>query len=215
MVHHVWRLILRGELYRAPIPKTLQRALDVGTGTGIWAMEFADEFPSTTVKANDLSAIQPSWVPPNLQFEIDDVNEPWAYRQPFDYIHIRNMSASITSWPKLCAQSLRHLNPGGYIEIQEHAVEMYSEDGEVPPNTKEWLEKMNDASRTFGKEMNVAKTLKDVVIGAGFENVQEDKYKLPLAPWAKDRRMKEMGLYEQAVCTFLTSRNSLTFFRLF
>ena len=107
LVHHIWRLTLRGELYRAAIPKNIQRVLDVGTGTGIWAIEFADEFPGATVRANDLSPIQPSWVPPNLSFEIDDAEDTWSYSQPFDFVHVRNMAAGISNWPKLCTQAFQ------------------------------------------------------------------------------------------------------------
>lgn len=39
--HHIYRLLLGGKLYLAPI-KEPQRVLDLGTGTGIWAMEFAE-----------------------------------------------------------------------------------------------------------------------------------------------------------------------------
>src|SRR5947209_1091117 len=66
--HHVFCLVLDGELFRAPITKNPQRVLDMGTGTGFWAMEFADQFPSAVVLGNDLSPIQPSWVPPNCSF---------------------------------------------------------------------------------------------------------------------------------------------------
>lgn len=140
-------------------------------------MEFADEFPSAIVKANDLSPIQPVWVPSNIQFEIADIEDPWSYSQPFDYIHIRNMTASISNWSKLCTQALQHLTPGGYIEVQEHG-QIQSADGELPPNIKEWLETLEGAYRIFGKEMDVAKNVKDYLITAGFENVQEDKYKV-------------------------------------
>lgn len=47
--------------------------LDLGTGTGIWAIDVADEFPNTEVVANDLSPIQPPNVPVNVRFEVDDV----------------------------------------------------------------------------------------------------------------------------------------------
>ena len=40
LIHHVFRLVLGGALYRAPIPRTVQRVLDMGTGTGIWAIDF-------------------------------------------------------------------------------------------------------------------------------------------------------------------------------
>lgn len=37
--HHVFRLVLRGTLFRAPINSMdVHRVLDFGTGTGIWAV---------------------------------------------------------------------------------------------------------------------------------------------------------------------------------
>jgi hypothetical protein len=42
MVHHWYRLTLRGALFRAPIVKNPQKVLDIGTGTGIWAIEFGE-----------------------------------------------------------------------------------------------------------------------------------------------------------------------------
>ena len=42
MGHHIYRLMLGGELYLAPIAKDVSRVLDLGTGTGIWAIDFAE-----------------------------------------------------------------------------------------------------------------------------------------------------------------------------
>jgi 2-polyprenyl-3-methyl-5-hydroxy-6-metoxy-1,4-benzoquinol methylase len=58
--HHIYRMLLNGELHRAPI-KNPGRVLDIGTGTGIWAIDFADEHPESDVIGNDLSPIQFSW----------------------------------------------------------------------------------------------------------------------------------------------------------
>ena len=38
--NHLWHLTLEGQLHLAPFPTPPQRVLDVGCGTGIWAMEF-------------------------------------------------------------------------------------------------------------------------------------------------------------------------------
>ena len=35
-------MLLRGELYNAPIQSNPQNILDLGTGTGIWAMDIAE-----------------------------------------------------------------------------------------------------------------------------------------------------------------------------
>lgn len=40
-------------------------------------------------------------VPPNVQFEVDDVEVEWPERPPFDLIHSRYMCGSISDWPKL------------------------------------------------------------------------------------------------------------------
>lgn len=48
----------------------------------------------------------------------------------------------------------------------------------MPAILKDWLEKMENAARTFGKEMNVAKSLRGYVVDAGFEEVREDQYKV-------------------------------------
>lgn len=42
LAHHIYRLLIGGELFLAPIGKNPQRVLDLGTGTGIWAMDFAE-----------------------------------------------------------------------------------------------------------------------------------------------------------------------------
>lgn len=91
MLHHVFCLALDGALYLAPLNKNIKRCMDFGTGTGIWAIDFADEFPDAEVIGTDLSPIQPNSVPPNLRFYVDDVESDWGYRsdEAFDFIHGR------------------------------------------------------------------------------------------------------------------------------
>jgi SAM-dependent methyltransferase len=103
IIHKMVEVAMGGKLHFAPI-KDPKRILDIGTGTGIWAMEIGDEFPNADVVANDLSPIQPRWVPPNVHFEIDDAEADWTYSQPFDFIHCRTMAGSIKDWPKLFRQ---------------------------------------------------------------------------------------------------------------
>jgi ubiquinone/menaquinone biosynthesis C-methylase UbiE len=84
----------------------MQRVLDVGTGTGIWAIDFADEYPNTAVLGTDLSPIQPSMVPPNCRFEIDDARDEWTYPNDyFDFVHIRSLFGSIGDWNELYKQA--------------------------------------------------------------------------------------------------------------
>lgn len=37
-------------------------------------------------------------VPPNLKFEIDDLEEDWTWSRPFSYIHSRVMTGAVNDW---------------------------------------------------------------------------------------------------------------------
>jgi ubiquinone/menaquinone biosynthesis C-methylase UbiE len=47
MQNKMWSITLDGKLHLAPIGPNPQNVLDIGTGTGIWAIEFGEFlFPS-------------------------------------------------------------------------------------------------------------------------------------------------------------------------
>ncbi|KAL1969217.1 hypothetical protein VTN77DRAFT_471 [Rasamsonia byssochlamydoides] len=198
--HHIHQLVLGGALFRAPISPHPQRILDLGTGTGLWAIDMADEYPQATVIGTDLSPIQPSWVPPNCQFELDDFESEWNFSKPFDFIHGRSLAGSIRDHDRFLRQCLDNLTPGGWLELADFAVAVYADDDTLQraTNLLEWQDRLEEASTKFGKRLNVAHQYKDWMSRAGFVNVKEDVYKVPLSPWPKDPKLKELARYEQA-----------------
>jgi hypothetical protein len=67
----------------------------------IGAIEIADKFPNLSVVGNDLSPIQPTWIPSNVRFVIDDIEKPWLHKTPFDFVFGRYLLGSIQGWPAL------------------------------------------------------------------------------------------------------------------
>lgn len=51
----------------------------------------ADMYPAAEVAGIDLSPIQPEWVPPNLSFIVDDMEDSWLCGDNFDFVHLRNI----------------------------------------------------------------------------------------------------------------------------
>jgi methylase of polypeptide subunit release factors len=54
LYHEIMLQLLKGQLHNAPITRNPHRILDVGTGTGIWAIDMADKYPSAEVLGIDL-----------------------------------------------------------------------------------------------------------------------------------------------------------------
>ncbi|KAK6189219.1 hypothetical protein LQW54_013501, partial [Pestalotiopsis sp. IQ-011] len=101
MLHAMMLEVTNGKLFYAPIGDYPQKILDLGTGTGIWAIEAGDMFPSAEVTGLDLSPIQPVWVPPNVKFLVDDVEDTWLNGDHIDFVHLRNMIPILKSPAKL------------------------------------------------------------------------------------------------------------------
>ncbi|CAI4216935.1 unnamed protein product [Parascedosporium putredinis] len=88
--HSMTKVITGGALGMAPVGDSPQKIIDLGTGSGVWAVEAGDYYPSAHILGVDLSPIQPYFAPPNVEWKIDDLEADWpsAYRNT-DYIHGR------------------------------------------------------------------------------------------------------------------------------
>ena len=53
--HEIFLKILNERLHLAPIADRPQRILDIGTGTGIWAIDIAEMYPSAKVIGTDIT----------------------------------------------------------------------------------------------------------------------------------------------------------------
>lgn len=161
----------------------------------------ADEFPSASINGTDLSPIQPQWVPPNCAFYVDDYDADWNWQdhEKFDFIHGRALSGTTSNWPRFYSQVLANLKPGGWVEMQEYDAWIFSDDDscEKAKWTMDWVTQLDDASKSFHKQINVARFHRQWMEAAGFEDVVEDVKRIPIGPWAKDPHLKELGRCER------------------
>jgi SAM-dependent methyltransferase len=216
LAHHMYLITLDNKLHVAPLKEihvsyscppshslsspAFQNVLDVGTGTGIWAMDFADTYPSASVLGVDLSPTQPSWVPINCAFEVDDLTAEWTWPNGhFDFIHVREMFGSIPDWDSFFEQCYRCTSSGGWVEVVEHAVEPIADDDTMPPEHFywKWGDTVVSLGNKIGKSFTIYKEAKERLERAGFVDVVEVKYKWPMNAWPDDAKGREIGRWNQ------------------
>ncbi len=104
---------------------------------------------------------------------------------------MRYLAAAIVDWPKLIRQAFEHTKPGEWAEFQDFDVDYYSEDGSLKPeqNIKKWITTLLDAAKGFGRDACPGAKIEGWMKDVGFEDVQAEKFRLPIGPWAKDKHL--------------------------
>ncbi|RFN45506.1 hypothetical protein FIE12Z_10269 [Fusarium flagelliforme] len=201
ITHHSLTLLLDGKLTLAPIKEGPMKVLDVGTGSGIWAIDFADAYPSSTVTGTDLSPIQPTFIPPNVQFHIEDATSPWTFPPShFDFVHIRYLIGAISDWGALFKEAFRCCTPGGYIESAEINPLFVSDDGSIDnvEAFQTWNKICRECEGAFGRSLCEIGDDVGLLKKAGFEELQVTDFKMPVGGWAKDENLRRVGQYLRA-----------------
>ncbi|KAL8723084.1 MAG: hypothetical protein Q9225_000555 [Loekoesia sp. 1 TL-2023] len=200
--HHVTMLLCGGKLHFAPLANP-RRILDIGTGTGIWAIEMAEQYPDTQVIGTDLSPIQPQCRKlsgDNVHFEIDDCEAKyWTWPEDhFDYIHSRYMIASIGNWASLIRKAYKHIKPGGYFELQELDCRFTSDDSTLSPtsNLAYWSNVITEAAANYNRPIPRYTEYVSWFERAGFVDIQQVIIKCPTNPWPKNKTLKEAGKFQ-------------------
>ncbi|KAI1869979.1 uncharacterized protein JN550_005569 [Neoarthrinium moseri] len=185
-------------LHLAPIEGDPPRVLDLGTGTGIWAIEYARRHPGSEVIGSDLSLIQPdvSATVPNVSFVREDVEDYWVHGAPFDFIHGRLLFTCFDNHKDVIKKAFDSLRPGGWIEYQDSSLNVDSDDNSHRRTALHKLTYLSMAgAAAMGRDLEVARKYKDYFIEAGFVDVVEVKFKVFGNTWPEKEPDCTIGKY--------------------
>lgn len=141
-------------------------------------------------------------VPQNVRFEIDDAESPWLFEKAsFDLIHIRHLMGAIQDWRQFIAEAFKFVKPGGYIEVAEYEMKLFSDDGTLSESSTvmRWYDLVDNATVVVGRDFRIAPHMAPILADAGFVDVHHQIYKLPVGSWAADPKLKEIGAFVMLV----------------
>ncbi|EMR67143.1 putative umta methyltransferase family protein [Eutypa lata UCREL1] len=194
-LHRLLRVCLDGELTVVARIMWMDRieVVDIGTGTGRWAVEMAARYPGATIIGMDIAPIQARLVPENVRFEIADVETPWGIEPgTVDFIQVRALAGMIRDWPALAAQAFEKLKPGGLFEITDIRGKVLDFDGkfgedEITPNLTKLFQQM---AANVGTIFDPAPRLPGWLHDEAFEKVAQQTEIIPLGRWPRDKKLR-------------------------
>lgn len=169
-------------LHRAPVAQP-RHVLDIATGTGIWAIQFARRHPASTVVGTDLSLIQPGpgSAPPNVSFVKEDTEkDEWVFAQPFDFVYLRFVVSCFDDHRAVMRKAFDGMRPGGWIELLDPTFELLCTDGTTDgTGIKRWADLILQSGPVVGRDFTVAKNYKQWLLEIGFVDVVEEVFPCP------------------------------------
>jgi trans-aconitate methyltransferase len=163
-------------------------------------LQFSQQCKRQARVGNKLDADSSS-TPDNVDFFIDDIRrrEWWKSAQPYDYIHTRMSLGIFPDFREIIQKGFNNLEPGGWMESQELYPKVCCDDGTMPDDYKllEWSKIQDDAAMHLGMPLRIANKLKRWYEQAGFVDVREDVYRIPINSWPRDARFKLLGKFMQ------------------
>ncbi|KAL1838223.1 hypothetical protein VTJ49DRAFT_2921 [Mycothermus thermophilus] len=200
LCHTKYFALLDQQRFLAPVGNHPQKILDLGCGTGEWVIDVADMFPTAEVLGVDIAPAQRDWVPPNCQFELDDIEQPWTRKEDsFDFIFARDLLLSVRDWPRLIDQIYRHLKPGGWVELQCISGPIACDDGSLPKDSSlnEFSAMLSSSTKQFGTPIDDPARYADWLRDRGFQHVSKVVHKIPCNPWPRSEKHKLVGAFER------------------
>ena len=193
IAHQAYLPVLDDQLTLGLIPRSAKRILDIGTGTGDWAMAVAERFPKAEIIATDITnAFQPASAPPNVFYELDDAQNEWAYNEPFDFIHMRNLSGAFSNWGTIYAEVSKNLRRGGTFEIADRGLIQFKKET-ADSNTSIFNGAIQSAAETSGRPLNLNHLKKPMFDNAGLSVTKTRVIEVPLGTYDPDPQKRVTG----------------------
>jgi len=137
---------LHGQLEQLLLPRgnRVPLVLDLGSGSGAWATEFAAAHPHAQVVGVDLIKTRPRSVPSNCRFEVADVLKGLPqYVGQADFIHCRHIVGHMTDPMSFINIAASCLAPGGVLLLVDIHPLMFGPDKTPIEPAREGEDNMN------------------------------------------------------------------------
>lgn len=92
-----------------------------------------------------------------------------------------------------------HVKPGGWVEQVDISLVTKSDDDSIPHDgaIAKWTSLYDQVGEKLGTTFRAAEASRPAIEAAGFQNITDRTVKVPVGPWAKNKRLKTWGEWFQ------------------
>lgn len=173
-----------------------KRILEVGAGSGAWAVHAANDYPNAEVIAIDISPLPERALPKNLRFLQMDVCQTLPFDdESFDVVHARFVLMHLPHFRDTLARISALIKPGGHLILEEIDARTYSEHQETPEAVEFFYNRLYDWVASKGETYDVGSQLQPCVSNLGmFMDVTTKVLVVPFSPgWDGPAEVGSLG----------------------
>jgi len=151
---------LEHKLTPAPLgkPRTI---LEIGAGSGAWAIQAAKLYPDADVLAVDMNPLPSRPLPSNIRYQQLNVLQPFPFEAgSFDVIHIRLVLCHLPDGHSVLSRIIDLLSPGGWLLIDDIDWAENFEGLDKAPGIKRGLTALVKSMEAEAGDPHYGKTLK-------------------------------------------------------
>ncbi|KAJ7227843.1 S-adenosyl-L-methionine-dependent methyltransferase [Mycena haematopus] len=198
-MHEAFTQYFGGKLGLAPLDDVRpSKILEVGCGSGAWAIQAATLFPDAQVVAVDRAPVPDRTFPANLHFQIADLAKE-LHSTP--RLLPSSFLSSVPNPTNVLHRVSRLVKPGGLLLIEEPDLVSFAESG--GPATRRFIYKIKEIQEAGGVEVQFGRNVEGVIGSlGGFEDVRVRRVGMPFGGKGPDEALNKLGLaMKQTVST--------------
>ncbi|KAJ7058081.1 S-adenosyl-L-methionine-dependent methyltransferase [Mycena amicta] len=161
--HQAMTRYLGGRLSLAPLEQIQPRTiLELGCGSGAWAIQAACEFPDAQVTAVDISPFLERSIPENMAFLQMDLSKHIPL-QPgsFDVVHARFVLSHLAEPHKPISRIAELVSPGGFLIFEDYDAESVIRTSSA--GTRRFMERIQQVFSAKNQDFGLGRHLPEIM----------------------------------------------------
>lgn len=186
-----------GHLSLAPLESLKPtNILELGSGSGAWAIQAARQFPDALITAVDIAPMPERDVPSNIHFRKMDITKRLPFNsEGYDVVHARFVMMHLHGGEEILKRVVHLVRPGGWLIVEDPNDDNTADRGQtLGPGMSAFVGAWLAMLRARGANPCIGRDLGRILEASGaFSEVHVRRVTIPISGQSKDSKENDLG----------------------